>query len=106
MNAYQFIPIEWTYQEIFVDGSDPRDRYVGDCEALDITLECDSLSELFAMVPDSIECLIKSFRDEVDLERFALHKEWSPGIKEQMVHLWWQYSQHDKVEPTLLIRAK
>ncbi len=100
MTPYPFEPIEWTYQQDTVST-----RYIGHCETLHITLECDELPELFASMADAVRVMVESFVRHGDLDKVGEDKGWPRGMREQMVHLAWQSSQHDKVEPTLMIRA-
>ncbi len=99
MNPSQYIPIEWTYQR-----EENTGRYIGWCESLHITLECDSASELFASIYSSIGVMLKSFTRHGDMRHVAKAKEWPSEFTETIAALQDQQERGKDITPRLVIK--
>ena len=55
----------------------PQNTVVAICDELQLTLEADTLPELFAMIRDGMEALIEDLAETQYLDQYAKERKWS-----------------------------
>lgn len=66
--------LEWKYASL----PDSK-NVIGVCPALGITLEADSIEELFSLIPESMEALFKSLGKHGDWDKYLKSMNWTPS---------------------------
>jgi hypothetical protein len=57
--------------------SEMSKRWIGVCEALNLSMEADSLDELHCVIPEAIHLLMVDLMEDNELDRYLRDKRWT-----------------------------
>jgi hypothetical protein len=63
--------VEWRAKR-----SATSERWIGECEALNLSMEADTLDELHGLIPETIHLLMVDLLEDNELDRYLKEKGW------------------------------
>lgn len=73
INIHGRVQLQWRAQK-----SSTSDHWIGVCDAMNLSVEADSLDELHSVIDESIQLVLRDLLHENELEAFLREHGWSP----------------------------